>query len=147
MSNQYFVKNAFGISNVCVLLNGKNRSNEIYRLRHILWHDKKLKQVGILCLETNFLHIEPNKNVEEIEGKLIAEMNNFSADFFIEKLNSMKKTKNLLSDFLSYKPDSILIKKFDEISNAGEQKTKYKRGKAEIITENKMSHPYVHAHI
>jgi hypothetical protein len=118
--NDYFIKKSVGIS-VIHLRAAYYENNELHRhpsmdyhLHNLLYFNKELKYVGILCLDNNNLQTMPCADENYIYDALKT-LNMSEAQFFIDVMDSMIKTNRFEEGLLFDRADQVLWDRFNEI--------------------------------
>ena len=120
MQDNYFTKNAIGIT-VIHLMATYSEDDVLhlhpamdYHLHNLLYHNKELGYVGVLCLDTNDLQTMPygeGQDMRQVFNTLTME----TAQFFVDKIDSMIGADVFDRETLFERAEQELWDKFNEI--------------------------------
>jgi len=116
----YFIEKAIGIT-VVHLIASYNENNKIqlnpsmdYHLHYLLYYDRDLNHIGVLCLDTNDLQTIAYANGNDMRymfKTLVMEM----TQFFVDKMDSMINVNCFDEKILFDRAEQKLWDKFNEI--------------------------------
>ena len=85
-----------------------------YHLHNLLYCDKELGHIGVLCLDTNDLQITPYAKGQDIR-QMFSTLTMYTAQFFVDKIDSMINAAAFSKELLFDRVEQELWDKFNEI--------------------------------